>query len=252
MIISKVTLTALKQIEERVFILKCHSPELAKSFKPGQFANIRVSDHRFPLLRHPFSISDVEGDSIFFMIAVHGEGTSQLCEKRPGDQLDIIAPLGNGFNIDDECDLHIILAGGIGSAPFPFLTRQLAKDKIVTYVGGRTAKDVITYGLRYPRLSTDDGSSGYKGNVVQYFRSELEQYRNLKVKIYACGPSAMLRAVKQLLETEGLDGEISTESAMACGFGICQGCPIEKKVDDGRYLLICKDGPVFNTKEVIL
>ncbi len=252
MIISKVTLTALIQIEERVFILKCHSPELAKKFKPGQFANIRISDHHFPLLRRPFSISDVEGDEISFMVAVHGEGTAQLCNKRPGDQLDIIAPLGNGFNIEDDCDLHIILAGGIGAAPFPFLTRQLAKGGIVTYVGGRTAKDVITYGLGDPRIATDDGSAGYRGNVVQYFKSELEQYRNFKVKVYACGPNAMLKAVKQLLETEGLDGEISTESAMACGFGICQGCPIEKNVDDGRYLLICKDGPVFNVREVVL
>ncbi len=252
MIISKVTLTALKQIEERVFLLKCHSAELAKSFKPGQFANIRVSDGMYPLLRRPFSISDVEGDEVSFMIAIHGEGTAQLCGKKPGDLLDLIAPLGNGFNIDDEYDLHIILAGGIGAAPFPLLTRKLAYKKLITYSGGKTGREVITYGLNEPRIATDDGSAGFKGNVVDYFRSELGEYRNLKTKVYACGPNAMLRSVKQLLENEGIDGEISTESAMACGFGICQGCPVEKSVDDGRYLLICKDGPVFNAREVAI
>jgi len=252
LIISKVTLTALKQIEERVFLLKCHSPVLSKSFKPGQFANIKINDGMYPLLRRPFSISDVEGDEISFMVAVHGEGTATLCGKKPGDLLDLIAPLGNGFNIGDEYDLHIILAGGIGAAPFPLLTRKLANRKTITYTGGKSAKEVINYGLNDPRIATDDGSRGFKGNVVEYFKSELNDYRNLKIKVYACGPNPMLRAVKNLLENEGIDGEISTESAMACGFGICQGCPVEKSVDDGRYLLICKDGPVFNAREVVI
>ncbi len=252
MIVSKVTVTALEKIQDRVFLIKCHSPYLAKNFEPGQFANIKVSESNFPLLRRPFSVCDVEGDEIVFMFAVHGAGTEILSNKRPGDTLDLIAPLGKGFNISDDPGVSVIVAGGIGAAPFPFLTRALGDSRVITYVGGRSSGDVITYGLRSPKVATDDGSIGFKGNIVDYFGSELPNYAGQRIKVYACGPNPMLRALQKLLITSGIEGELSTESAMACGFGICQGCPIEKSEADGRYLLICKDGPVFNAKDVVI
>lgn len=252
MIVSKVTVTALEKIQDRVYLIKCHSPYLASTFKPGQFANIKVSEGGFPLLRRPFSICDIDGEEIVFMFAVHGVGTGLLSQKRPGDQLDVIAPLGQGFNITGDFDTAIVIAGGIGAAPFPLLTKELGGKKIVNYTGGRTSKDVITYGLDSPRISTDDGSAGYYGSVVDFFRSELPLYDARRIKVFACGPNPMLRALQQLLKSHQIEGEISTESAMACGFGICQGCPIEKNVEDGRYLLICKDGPVFNSKDVVV
>lgn len=251
MIVSKVTVTALEKIQDRVYLIKCHSPYLASTFKPGQFANIKVSEGGFPLLRRPFSICDIDGDEIVFMFAVHGVGTEILSQKRPGDQLDMIAPLGQGFNITGDFDTAIVIAGGIGAAPFPLLTKELGGKKIVNYTGGRTSKDIITYGLDSPRISTDDGSAGYYGNVVDFFRSELPSYSASRIKVFACGPNPMLRALQHLLNSSRIEGEISTESAMACGFGICQGCPIEKSVEDCRYLLICKDGPVFNSKDVV-
>ncbi|GJQ33423.1 MAG: dihydroorotate oxidase [Ignavibacteriaceae bacterium] len=252
MIVSKVTVTALEKIQDRVYLIKCHSPYLASTFKPGQFANIKVSEGGFPLLRRPFSICDIDGDEIVFMFAVHGVGTEILSQKRPGDQLDMIAPLGQGFNVSGDFDTAIIIAGGIGAAPFPLLAKSLSGKRKVTYIGGRTSKDIITYGLEDVQISTDDGSLGYKGNVVDLFRSELPAYNEKRIKVFACGPNPMLRALQQLLNKSGIAGEISTESAMACGFGICQGCPIEKSVEDGRYLLICKDGPVFNSRDVVV
>ncbi len=252
MIVSKVTVTALEKIQDRVFLIKCHSPYLAKNFAPGQFANIKVSDGNFPLLRRPFSVCDIDGDEVAFMFAVHGAGTEILSKKRPGDELDLIAPLGKGFNISDDYDMSVIIAGGIGAAPFPFLTRALDRTKLVTFIGGRSSADVITYGLQSPKIATDDGTLGFKGNVVQFFRSGLSQFAEKRIKVYACGPNPMLRSLQALLNTSGIAGELSTESAMACGFGICQGCPIEKSNEDGRYLLICKDGPVFDAKVVVL
>jgi len=242
-----------KQVHENIFIQKLHSPEIARLIKPGQFLNIRVSENTFPLLRRPFSICDVDGDNIFLMFNILGEGTKILSHKQPGDLIDILGPLGNGFNLDGDYETAIIVAGGLGAAPFPFLTRELkGKKDILSFVGGRTKQDVITYGLDNLNLSSDDGSIGYKGNVVQSLENNLSKIEIGSSKVFACGPNAMLRVLKDFCLKNKLDCEVSTECAMACGFGICQGCPIESTSNSDKYLLVCKDGPVFNIKDVVI
>jgi len=242
-----------KQVHENIFIQKLHSPEIARLIKPGQFLNIRVSENTFPLLRRPFSICDVDGDNIFLMFNILGEGTKILSHKQPGDLIDILGPLGNGFNLDGDYETAIIVAGGLGAAPFPFLTRELkGKKDILSFVGGRTKLDVITYGLDNLNLSSDDGSIGYKGNVVQSLENNLSKIEIGSSKVFACGPNAMLRVLKDFCLKNKLDCEVSTECAMACGFGICQGCPIESTSNSDKYLLVCKDGPVFNVKDVVI
>ncbi len=242
-----------KQVHENIFIQKIHSPEIAQLIKPGQFLNIRVSENTFPLLRRPFSICDVEGDNIFLMFNILGEGTRILAHKHPGDLVDILGPLGNGFNLDGDYKTAIIVAGGLGAAPFPFVTREIkSKKNIVSFVGGRTKQDVITYGFENLILSSDDGSIGYKGNVVQCLEQNLDKIDIASSKVFACGPNAMLRVLKDFCLNHNLDCEVSTECAMACGFGICQGCPIESTSNSEKYLLVCKDGPVFNVKDVII
>ena len=242
-----------KQVHENIFIQKIHSPEIARLIKPGQFLNIRVSETTFPLLRRPFSICDVDGENIFLMFNILGEGTKILAHKQNGDFVDILGPLGNGFNIDGDYKTAIIVAGGLGAAPFPFLTRKIKNDKkILTFVGGRTKQDVITYGLEKFNLSTDDGSIGFKGNVVQSLEQNLSKIDIHSSKVFACGPNVMLRVLKDFCILHNLDCEVSTECAMACGFGICQGCPIESTSDTDKYLLVCKDGPVFNIKDVVI
>ncbi|MBN1299681.1 MAG: dihydroorotate dehydrogenase electron transfer subunit [Melioribacteraceae bacterium] len=233
--------------------MKCHSPELAADMKPGQFCNIKVSESDYPLLRRPFSICDAEGNNIYFMFDVHGEGTRLLSRKKQGDLIDLIAPLGNGFGIDDDYDTAVLIAGGIGAAPFPYLTRILkGSKKIVTYIGGRSSELVLKYGLENFSTATDDGSEGFQGNVVQLFESKFEMLKSSDIKVFACGPNPMLRAVKNFCSERGINCEVSVECAMACGFGICQGCPIEKSEVDGSYLLVCKDGPVFNINDIVI
>lgn len=242
-----------KQVHENIFIQKIHSPEIAQLIKPGQFLNIRVSENTFPLLRRPFSICDVEGDNIFLMFNILGEGTRILAHKHPGDLVDILGPLGNGFNLDGDYKTAIIVAGGLGAAPFPYLTRKIkSKKNIVSFVGGRTKQDVITYGFENLILSSDDGSLGFKGNVVQSLEQNLDKIDIASSKVFACGPNAMLRVLKDFSLNHNLDCEVSTECAMACGFGICQGCPIESTSNSEKYLLVCKDGPVFNVKDVVI
>lgn len=246
-------LEEILEINHHIYLLKILSPELTSIIKPGQFLNIRVSERVFPLLRRPFSVCDVEGDHLFLLFNIMGEGTNILAHKPIGSTLDILGPLGNGFYLEGDYDTAVIVAGGLGAAPFPFVTRKLREKKnIISFIGGRTKDDVITYNLINVKEASDDGSRGFKGNVVQLLEQNLNQLQSQKIKIFACGPTAMLRALKDFCLRNDFECEVSTECAMACGFGICQGCPIESTTDHDKYLLVCKDGPVFNIKDVVI
>ena len=240
------------EIQSGIFILKVKSSQIAYEVKPGQFCNIKVNNSLTPFLRRPFSVCEVENDIIFFQFNLVGEGTKLLSQKKNGDLLNIIGPLGHGFNYSGNYDNVIIVAGGIGAAPFPLLINNLSKDKkVATFIGGKSKKDLIKYKLKNIFASTDDGSEGFCGNVVQLLESEIHKYEKSKTKIFACGPNAMLRALSKFTIANGFDCEISTESVMACGFGICQGCNVEG-ANSENFFLICKDGPVFKAEDVKL
>lgn len=258
MIIEKARVESLQILSNNNYLIKVYSPSIAAEIKPGQFCNIKVSNTDFPLLRRPFSICDVEGNSLFFIFDIHGEGTKLLAKKQVGEELDILGPLGNGFDLSGDYKLAIIIGGGIGAAPFPFLIKSLPKDKeVICFIGGRTYQHVIKYGMKNIFVATDDGSEGYHGTIIDFFKKQLPLISNKKFRIFACGPNPMLKSLQELTiknnfdSSIGFDCQISVECAMACGFGICQGCPIQKSENDGYYL-VCKDGPIFDAKAVIL
>lgn len=252
MIIANAEVLQLIELGNSIFLIKVHCPEIAREAAPGQFCNIKVSDSGFPLLRRPFSICDIEGGDLTFMFNMIGEGTKTLAHKKIGEKLDILGPLGNGFIVDDAYEAAIFVAGGLGAAPFPFLTKALPEDKkLFTFVGGRSSGEVITYGMKNVIISTDDGSKGLKGNVVELLEANKALLDESSIKVFACGPTPMLRAVKDFCIKYGYQCEVSTECAMACGFGICQGCPIEA-LDKEGYYLVCKDGPVFDIRKVVI
>jgi len=241
------------ELEHSIILLKVHAPEISSIIKPGQFLNIRVTDKPYPLLRRPFSVCDVEGENLTLMFNVMGEGTSILAHKPKGSPVDILGPLGNGFNLEADYDTAVIVGGGMGAAPFPFVQRKLrGKKEILTFIGGRTHKDIITYGMENVHIATDDGSEGIKGTVIDLLNENLELLKSKKIKIFACGPTPMFKALKDFCNKHKFNSEVSTECAMACGFGLCQGCPIESANDTGKYHLVCTDGPVFNINDVIL
>ncbi len=243
---------SVEEIQSSIFLLKVKSSQIANEASPGQFCNVKVSDSLTPLLRRPFSICDVEGDVISFQFSLVGEGTKILSKKKQGDILNIVGPLGVGFNYSGDYDNAIIVAGGIGAAPFPFLIKEISDSKKVTsFCGGRTKDDIIKYKLRNIITSTDDGSEGFHGNIVQLLEKEISKYDKSRTKIFACGPNPMLRVLSEFTIKNGYECQISTESVMACGFGICQGCNVEG-VNSDRFLLVCKDGPVFNAEDVRL
>ncbi|MGD1005884.1 MAG: dihydroorotate dehydrogenase electron transfer subunit [Ignavibacteriaceae bacterium] len=253
MLIVNANVEKIIELDNQIYLLKIHSPEIANTIEPGQFVNLRVSESTYPLLRRPFSICDVDGDFFYIMFNVLGEGTKILTNKHYGNELDILGPLGNGFKYEGEYETAVIVAGGLGSAPFPYLIRKIDNTKkILSFVGGKSSGDVITHGMNNILTATDDGSLGFKGNVVELLDENLELLKSKSIKVFGCGPNAMLRALSRFCIKNNFDCEISTECAMACGFGICQGCPVESAKDKNKYLLVCKDGPVFNSKDIVL
>jgi dihydroorotate dehydrogenase electron transfer subunit len=253
LVIVKAPLQQVIELENKVYLLKILSPEIARSIKPGQFLNVLVTKTYYPLLRRPFSVCDVEGDFFYLMFNIFGEGTRLLSGKHPGDQIDVLGPLGNGFNLDDDYETAVLVAGGLGAAPFPYVVRSIQREKnIISFIGGRSQNDVIMHGMKNMHISTDDGSLGFKGTVVELLNEKINIVKSSKVKIFGCGPTAMLKSLKEFCTVNNLNCEVSTECAMACGFGICQGCPIEGVNSPDKYLLVCKNGPVFNVKDIIL
>jgi dihydroorotate dehydrogenase electron transfer subunit len=206
-------------------------------------------------LRRPFSVYRVNANIVEVMFQVLGQGTHVLSCRNVGDFVDVIGPLGRGFRTTGlQCETAVLIAGGLGVAPMPLLARQLASEgkNVVTILGARTSSALIETDLLDVRAATDDSSRGFHGNSVDCARSVLEEFRPGTVEVFACGPTPMLRAVKKLAEEKGLNAQLSLEGPMGCGFGICQGCPVEMSGGEKRYSLMCKDGPVFDASAIVL
>jgi dihydroorotate dehydrogenase electron transfer subunit len=243
-----------REVVQGIFVVTLQSREIATSSLPGQFLNVRCGEGCLPLLRRPFSISRIDGDNIELMFNVIGQGTRMLSAKRPGDSLDVLGPLGRPFGIGGEYETAVLVAGGLGVAPFPFLTDFLARSnkKILTFLGARTSSQLTEHFLRNVEVATDDGSRGFAGTVVDLLRGSLSSGPVASAKIFGCGPTKMLQSLAQLADKSAIDCELSLEGDMACGMGICQGCPVERSDGKRKYALVCTDGPTFNSKDIIL
>jgi dihydroorotate dehydrogenase electron transfer subunit len=251
--IAEASVDRVIELDNQIFLLKIYCPKISIIINPGEFLNVRVSDSNYPLLRRPFSVCDVDGDFFYLMFNILGEGTKILSQKRNGGIIDVIGPLGNGFNLNGNYETAVLVAGGLGVAPFPYVIRKLhEKKQIKSFIGGKTNKDIIIHGMENISIATEDGSLEFKGNVIQLLREKVDSLKKEKIKIFGCGPTAMLRRLKEFAFENNFDCEVSTECPMACGFGICQGCPIENVNNPNKYFLVCKDGPVFNVKDVVI
>jgi dihydroorotate dehydrogenase electron transfer subunit len=227
-------------------------PEIAANARPGNFVNIKINASNQPLLRRPFCIHNVRGNTIDVMIKTVGRGTALLCEASCGTSLMVLGPLGNSFGTDtDDFDTALLVSGGIGTAPMLFLEKTLtAKDiDFRNLVGGRTSSDLLTRGLSNISVATDDGSEGLHGNVVDLLKSTLQSLPTAsRLKVFACGPNPMLKALARFCATNSIPCELSLESVMGCGIGICYGCMVELNNADGEKesVLLCKEGPVID------
>ncbi len=242
-----------KFIAENTFILKLRAPRLAELSRPGQFCEIKLKNSTSPFWRRPFSVSDVNDGDVEFMIDIVGQTTKALSECESGEIISVSGPFGNGFDLGENFQTAVIIAGGIGYAPFPFLIKKLkdAGKRIIAAAGFATSGKIPENILPEFSVATDDGTSGFHGNALQLTEKILNETNPESPKVFACGPTPMLRAVKNFFERKNIEVEISVETVMACGMGLCQGCVVER-ADKSGYLLACKDGPVFNSKEVII
>ncbi len=245
-VIKDFRIIANKRVSENIYQLIVCAPEISNSAKPGQFCNLLPKNEVF--LRRPFSISDVENENVTFLYEIVGIGTEAISKLMVNQTISIEGPLGNGFFIDEQ-KVAILVAGGIGYAPFPFLIKALNTKNVnyKLYHGVRNSKFLIK-DENPKEISSDDGSVGFRGNVLELIEKE-NNWEHDSIKVYSCGPTQMLKASKEYFEKLNIDTELSTESRMACGIGICQGCPVEK-ADSSGFLLVCKDGPVFNSKAI--
>jgi dihydroorotate dehydrogenase electron transfer subunit len=249
-----VPIISLENLTPDVLELTFVSKSLSASARPGQFINIHV-DANYPLLRRPFSIFTIDGEKVSIVFNVIGRGTKVLATKRPGDLIDIVGPCGNHFLsfAEGNYDTAVFVAGGIGIAPFPFLTKHFPPGKkIVTYLGARTKGMVITKGVRNASVATDDGSMGFHGTVLDLIKDDFSKNRYGKTRFFTCGPTRMMKALSEFAHSIGSDCYASLETDMACGIGLCQGCNIELIGADKKYALVCKEGTIFETKTVKL
>ncbi len=246
---------SVQYVSQNIFLLSFVAPEIAGSVRPGQFVNIKVEDGLSPLLRRPFSIHRVETDCVEILFEVVGKGTGILSRKRPGDSLDILGPLGVPFTTDSpNFSTALLVGGGLGVAPLPLTIEFLRRSgkKIVTFLGARSAAMLVEAHLENVSVATDDGSKGFEGNVVELLKETLAGGDLPLPKIFGCGPTAMLRALSAFALDHGIPAEVSLEGPMACGMGICQGCPVELKGDQKSYALMCKEGPVFDVRKIVI
>ena len=212
---------------------------------PGQFVNIALEGK---YLRRPISVCSVHGNVLTLVYKVVGGGTRQMAEMQPGEKLEILTGLGNGFDITVPCEKPLLIGGGAGVAPLYGLAEALieAGKKPTVILGFNTASEIflaseLTALGANCCIATADGSVGVRGFVTDVMRTaNIEHDYD-----YACGPEPMLKAIYTADET---DGEYSFEARMACGFGACMGCSCETKYGNKR---ICKDGPVLKRGEII-
>ncbi len=244
-----------EQLTPTIYALHLRSTYIAGTIQPGQFVNIKVQQSNYPLLRRPFSVASKEDDTITIIFDVVGEGTHILSKKEPGDVIDVLGPLGHPFTMPGRGSIPVLVAGGLGMAPMPILTQTLAGHGItdvVTFLGARSKDSLIDYKLKNVHFATDDNSKGFHGTVVALLDAWLDSVKAGKVTVYACGPNPMLRALQSALRKRSVGGQVSLECVMACGVGLCQGCPVASVKGDKKYELVCKDGPVFDIHSVII
>ncbi len=252
-------------------ILRLRPETPLPEIRASRFFMLRREDGTSPLIPRPFSLYRQPGGDLEFLLKVMGRGTRALAEAPVGAPVRLIGPLGNGWpTIDGEGAPWVLLGGGIGCAPFYLAIRQAlagmdgatpAAPAAITYLFG-AAKAGMLYDLEAVRAlgvrvepATDDGSAGFRGNVLQLLerlveRGELPE----RVRLLACGPEPMLEAVRELAVERELDCWLSLESLMGCGVGICNGCPVPTEPEGplGAWpnAKCCVEGPVFEARAI--
>lgn len=249
------TVAECTEIARGLFLMVLDAPGIATQTAPGQFVHLACGEGN--LLRRPISICTAQAPFVRIVFQVKGEGTKWLSARKAGDKIDVLGPLGHGFDLHALGARPVFIGGGIGVPPMLYMMQaaKLAGAEPAAILGFRNRDAVILedafreLGTVY--TATDDGSYGHHGFVSDVLREHIGDFTS----VCACGPKPMLRALAQLADGAGLPCQVSMEERMGCGIGACLVCACELKLRDGgdgvRYGHVCKDGPVFDAKEVV-
>jgi dihydroorotate dehydrogenase electron transfer subunit len=264
--------TANAEVAPACFRLEIRCPAVAVRTRPGQFVMLRPRQCLDPFLSRAFSVCDLVFDDgpevpptgIVILLVVIGAGTRALSERRPGEAIGVLGPLGRPYDLGATREHMILVAGGVGAAPFAIVARSLrqrSKEQRVSYlVGGRDrdhvylADEIRALGCDV-QVATDDGSAGRKGYVTDLVEPLLAP----GVRVLACGPNPMFKSLAKVVErarARGLDFpcEVSTEETMPCGFGACASCVVPvsdaTRPEGYRYVKSCIEGPVFPVEAI--
>jgi len=246
-----------REIAYNMFETMLYSPKISQHIKAGQFINILPSNNWNNIMRRPMSVASQETNNISIIYKVVGQGTQIMKNWKVNDMINILGPLGN-FWEGYENNIPILIGGGVGVAPIINLKNHL-DDLNIEHIMIMGAKIRNEHFLNHDPdkgiyLSTDNGSTGISGTVIDVLNTINYNVNN---KIFACGPPAMMEAVKAFSIEKEIDCDLAIETIMACGFGICQGCTVEivnieknKNSYRQKYALACIDGPIFKAKDI--
>ena len=244
-----------REISEQIYSLWLHADDIVRVARPGQFVSVYCRDES-RLLPRPISICELDKESgrLRLVYRAVGAGTQEFSFYGPGETLELVGPLGNGFPLDKGYEKPLLIGGGIGVPPMVELAKWLPGDKAIVsgyrngdlFLKEELSRNAALY------VATEDGSAGTKGNVLDAVREN----RLEADAIFACGPAPMLRALKAYAAEQGIDCYLSLEERMACGIGACLACVCTSKDVDAHTNVknkrICKDGPVFAAEEIEL
>ncbi len=239
-------------LQPGVFSMWLKNRAITELAKPGQFIDFYLKDPS-RLLPRPISICEIDGenDRVRIVFRVAGAGTDEIAHLDPGDTIEAVGPLGNGYKPQND-GAALLVGGGIGIPPLLELAKQLKCKKTVV-LGYRDENTFLADEFRQYAdvlIATEDGSVGTKGFVTDC----IEQNDIEANALYSCGPLPMLKSVAKLAEQAGIPAYVSLEERMACGIGACLGCVVKTKDKDAHTNVnnarICKEGPVFNAKDI--
>ncbi|HCP44831.1 MAG TPA: hypothetical protein DIU15_02205 [Deltaproteobacteria bacterium] len=269
-----------RDLGENIFLLRLRDPEMGRDMAPGRFVMLATAEGLAPLARRPFSIQRVTDDVYDILYKVVGEGTDLMSQMKPGLQVRVLGPLGNSFATPESDECAILLGGGVGIPPMVAMTDALEASghhHWQAFLGVGSAREsgcfvgfddrYLVDGARDERvhLATMDGTLGFEGHVVAAWLDWRERAGREagRMRLYACGPMVMLRAVAAEAARLDLPCQVSVETMMGCGVGVCMACVIEnadarnpeKRATMSpydRWLLACCKGPVFDSSAVVL
>lgn len=238
-----------REVAERTYVTTFHSSRIAPLVKAGQFVMASFPETSDPLLPRAFSVCDATNETLSLLYVAVGRGTRKISRLSPGESLVLNGPLGNGFPEMRSGQKIWAAVGGSGAALIPIMSRtaKRAGCDLRFYYGARTKGQLVAFEkVSSIKHATDDGSEGFRGNVVELLKEEIKT--GTPDALFGCGPTPMLVNMQKEFGSR-IPTYLSVETPMACGMGLCQGCPV-KKSSQSDYYLACKDGPVFRSTEI--